>query len=313
MPIISIQGISKQYGTKKVLDNVSLDIEQGEIFGLLGSNGAGKSTITNIILGLENCSSGKIVYYNNEKVNLKRKIALVPQDVAFYKDFNVEQNLLFFASVSGLKKNLIKKRIDFLLDWLKLKDFRKTKSSFLSGGYQRLLNIAISIIGDPEIIFLDEPTVGLDPSMRKMLWEKIFELKDNGKTIILTTHYMDEAENLCTRIALLKKGQLLKIGKPTQMIKEFGGIKVMVLKIENGITDIDLNNIKRVLKHPGLILKGDMLFIPIVQEHGLEQTLAIIQWLINKGYNIISSITKEPDLEDVFLNLTSEKFSEKKV
>jgi ABC-type multidrug transport system ATPase subunit len=313
MPIISVQNVSKNYGQKKVLDNVSFDIEQGEVFGLLGSNGAGKSTITNIILGLEKKSSGKIVYFDNKKVNLKKKIALVPQDVAFYKDFNVEKNLLFFASISGLKKDLIKKRIDFLLDWLMLTNFRKTKASFLSGGYQRLLNIAISIIGDPEIIFLDEPTVGLDPKMRKMLWEKVFELKESGKTIILTTHYMDEAETLCSRIALLKNGKLLKIGRPVEMIKTYGGIKVMVLGIENGIVENDLSNIKKVLSHPHLIQKGELLFIPIEQEHGLEKTIAIIQWLINKGYNIISSTTKEPDLEDVFLNLTGEKFLEKKV
>ncbi len=313
MPIVSVKNISKSYGAKKVLDGVSFDIEEGEIFGLLGSNGAGKSTITNIILGLEKKSSGRIIYFDNAKVNLKKKMALVPQDVAFYKDFSVEKNMHFFGSVAGLNKKILNPRIDFLLNWLNLNDFRKTKSSFLSGGYQRLLNIAISIIGDPEIIFLDEPTVGLDPKMRKMLWDKIFELKNNGKTIILTTHYMDEAENLCTRIALLKKGCLLKIGRPAEMIQQFGGIKVMVLKIEKGISEIDFNNIKRVLKHKDLVLKDDVLFIPIEQEHGLEQMIAIIQWLISKGYNIIASTTKEPDLEDVFLNLTSEKFLEKKV
>jgi ABC-2 type transport system ATP-binding protein len=311
MPIISVQEISKSYGKKKVLDKVSFDIEKGEIFGLLGSNGAGKSTITSIILGLEKKSSGKIIYFDDEKVNLKSKITLVPQDVAFYNDFTVEKNMMFFGSVSGLKQELIKKRVDFLIDWLSLTNFRKTKASFLSGGYQRLLNIAISLIGDPEIIFLDEPTVGLDPKMRQMLWDKFFELKNSGKTLILTTHYMDEAENLCTRIALLKNGLLLKIGKPQEMIQKYGGIKVMVLKIENGLAEKDLNNIKMILKHTGLVTKDEVLFIPIEQEHGLEKTIAIIQWLINKGYNITSSTTKEPDLEDVFLNLTDEKFAER--
>lgn len=124
---------------------------------------------------------------------------------------------------------------------------------------------------------------------------------------------MDEAETLCSKIALLKNGVLLKIGKPSEMIKKFGGIKVMVLKIENGLREQDLNNIKKVLNNPGLVLQGETLFIPIEQKHGLEKTIAIIQWLINKNYNIVSSITKEPDLEDVFLNLTGEEFQNKKV
>ena len=115
--------------------------------------------------------------------------------------------MLFFGSVYGLKRNQLRKRVNFLLNWLSLNEFKNTKSDFLSGGYQRLLNIAISLLHDPEIIFLDEPTVGLDPNMRQMFWKKIKELKTAGKTIILTTHYMDEAEELCTKIALLKKNE----------------------------------------------------------------------------------------------------------
>jgi ABC-2 type transport system ATP-binding protein len=312
MPIISIKDVTKQYGAKKVLKGVSFDINQGEIFGLLGSNGAGKSTITQIILGLQKQTSGSITYFEGKQVNLKQKISLVPQDPAFYKDFSVEKNMRFFASIFGLKKNKINARVEFLLKWLELNDFKDVKASFLSGGYQRLLNIALSVIHDPEIIFLDEPTVGLDPKMRKMFWEKIKELKKAGKTIILTTHYMDEAQDLCTRIALLKKGELLITGSPQELIKKYGGLNLMIYKIENGLIDKDVEKIKEVLQNNSVMEKGELLFLPIENEHGVEKLTAITQWLINKGYNIVASTTRKPDLEDVFLNLTGEKMDIKK-
>jgi ABC-2 type transport system ATP-binding protein len=307
MPIISVQEVSKKYGKKTVLDKLSLDINKGEIFGLLGSNGAGKSTVTKIILGLEKQTSGKISFYDGKKVDLRRKVALVPQETAFYKDFSVERNMKFFASINGLKGKLVQQRVDFLLNWLELTEFKKTKSTFLSGGYKRLLNIALSILHDPEIIFLDEPTVGLDPNMRKMFWAKINELKQAGKTIILTTHYMDEAETLCDRIALLKKGKLLTIGKPEDLVRTHGGIKVMVLDIAGGVKKEDLEKIKQALGQRNLITKGELLFVPFEQAHSLEKVFAIIQWLMSNGYNISSSTTKEPNLEDVFLNITGEK------
>ncbi|MEK6959055.1 MAG: ABC transporter ATP-binding protein, partial [archaeon] len=161
--VVSVTNVSKFYGQKKVLDGVTFDIEKGEIFGLLGSNGAGKSTMTKIILGLEVPSDGKIsILSGNTGPGLKSKIGLVPQDVAFYIDFSVEKNLRFFASLYGLKGKVLTDRINLLMKWLELEEFRNTKSDFLSGGYQRLLNIAIALIHNPEIIFLDEPTVGLD-------------------------------------------------------------------------------------------------------------------------------------------------------
>ncbi len=312
MNIISVKNISKKYGARVVLDDVCFDIKSGEIFGLLGSNGAGKSTITNIMLGLERQSSGRIIFFEGKKKDFKDSLSLVPQEVSFYKDFTVQRNMHFFGSIYNIKKDLVKKRTDFLLKWLSLEDFRKMKASRLSGGYQRLLNIAISLINDPEIIFLDEPTVGLDPKMRKMFWDKIEELNRSGKTIIITTHYMDEAENLCDRIVLMKKGELIKIGEPIELIKQFGGIKVMVLRIENGLEEKDFLKIKEIIGHQGVLLEGEDLFVPMEQSHGLEKTLAIIQWLMDKGYNITSSIIKEPDLEDVFLNLTGERMMEKR-
>jgi len=311
MSVVSVVNISKSYGSKKVLTDVSFNIEKGEIFGLLGSNGAGKSTITSIILGLEKQSSGEVILFNGDKSKpIKSRIALVPQETAFYNDFSVEKNMRFFASIAGLKGKKANDKVNFLLKWLNLQDFKHVKSDFLSGGYQRLLNIALSLLHDPELIFLDEPTVGLDPKMRQMFWDKISELKEDGRTIILTTHYMDEAEKLCTKVALLKKGKLLKIGSPYELIQQYGGIKVTVFKILNGVSDKDLENIKTVLKQPQIFSKGDYLFIPLGSEHNVEKVTGLTEWLMKKGYNIASSTTKDPDLEDVFLNITGDKFND---
>lgn len=306
MSVVSVKNISKSFQTKKVLDDVSFDINEGEIFGLLGSNGAGKSTLTNIILGLEKQSLGEIILFEGKSKNYKKRIALVPQDPAFYKDFSVEKNIKFFGSIYGLSQKNLNDRVSFLIEWLNLSDFRSTKSDLLSGGYQRLLNIAISLVHDPELIFLDEPTVGLDPKMRQMFWTKIKELKQSGKTIIITTHYMDEAEKLCNKVALMKKGKLLAIGKPVDLIVKYGGIKVMIFTISGGLKEEDIQKIRSVLNQTTILSKGDLLFIPFEQEHSLEKVVAITEWLLKKGYNISSSITKEPTLEDVFLNITGE-------
>jgi len=307
MPVVDVRSVSKKFGDKTVVDNVSLQIESGEIFGLLGSNGAGKSTLISMILGLEKPSKGKIVFFEGKQdKQLKKMIGLVPQESSFYKDFSVKKNLNFFASIYGLKKKDRVRRVDFLLEWLGLKEFISAKAGILSGGYQRLLNIAITLLHNPQVLFLDEPTSGLDPKMRRLFWEKIRELKKAGKTIIITTHYMDEAENLCSKIALMKKGKLLATGTPQELIKQYGGIKVLILEVPGGVSPEDIEGIKAIMGQKVVIAKNELLFIPLEQEHSLEKLVFASEWLMKKGYDIKSSTTKEPNLEDVFLNITGE-------
>ncbi|MEI7961172.1 MAG: ABC transporter ATP-binding protein, partial [archaeon] len=175
---------------------------------------------------------------------------------------------------------------------------------------QKLLNIAISLIHDPEIIFMDEPTVGLDPTMRQLFWNKIVELKKNGKTIILTTHYMDEAEELCNRVALLKNGKLIAIGKPVDLIKQHGGIKVVVFRLSKPPVDLDIEMIRMMAASKNVVVQGNMLIIPFSQEDSIKRLAGITELLMKKGYNIISSTEKEPDLEDVFLNIVGENMGD---
>jgi len=308
MPVVSVKSISKFYGKKKVLDNISFDINEGEVFGLLGSNGAGKSTITSILIGLEKKSSGEFTLFNGDKrKNIKSRIALVSQEDSFYWNFTVKQNMYFFAALSGFHASRAKKRIDFLLKWLHLDEFSSVVSENLSGGYKKLLNIAISLIHDPELIFFDEPTVGLDPKMRQIFWDKITELKKIKKTIILTTHYMDEAQKLCDRIALLKKGKLIAIGSPEELISKYGGIRIVMFKIVGGVSDSDLNVVKEISGQKDVFCKGEYMFIPFKEEKIVGRVSSISGYLMSKGYNILSSTTKEPTLEDVFLNIVGEQ------
>jgi ABC-2 type transport system ATP-binding protein len=309
MPIISLKNVSKSYGTKKVLDDISFDIKKGDIFGLLGSNGAGKSTLTKILLGFEDYAVGKIKYYDGKPTNLKSKIAVVPQNIAAYLDFTVQQNMDFFASLTSLSKKERKDRTTDLIDWLELKNFRDLKVRHLSGGYQRLVNMALSIISNPDIIFLDEPTVGLDPKMRQMFWDKLNTLKENGKTLILTTHYMDEAEKLCTNVALLKKGKLITTGSAPALIRKYGGENIMVLELDK---ELDQTTINAIVTTPNLRTKydGKKLYIAFPQTHSFANVVNTVKkYLVDKKYEIISANLKEPTLEDVFLNLTGEKLS----
>jgi len=218
MGIVEVKHISKSYKNRMVLSDVSLSIAPNEIFGLLGPNGAGKSTLIKIITGyyIKNNGSIKIKdkIFELHKNELLASIGLVPQEEQFYRDFTVRENIEFFGSLYHLDKKQKEATIEHLLEWLNLSDLADEKAKHLSGGYRRLLNIACSLVHDPEIIFFDEPTVGLDPNMRKTFWEKIRDLKKEGKTICITTHYMDEAEYLCDRITLIVKGKTLIVGKP---------------------------------------------------------------------------------------------------
>ncbi len=310
MPLVSMKNISKFYGKNKVLDSVSFDIGKGEIFGLLGSNGSGKSTIISVMLGLAGKHNGEVLLFDSKMNNsIKKRVALVPQDDSFYYDFSVQKNLYFFGTLAGLSGAALNQRVDYLLKWLLLDEYKNYRADQLSGGYQKLLNIAISLMNDPELIVFDEPTVGLDPKMRQLFWSKINALKGSGKTILITTHYMDEAERLCSRVALLKKGKIIALGQPVDLISKYGGAIVMVLKIYGELLRTDLEKLGKMVGKPPVV-KGDKLILTFNQFHSVEKMTEVTEWIMHKGYNIISSTTKEPDLEDVFLNIIGEKMTE---
>lgn len=307
--LIQVNGVSKSFGSFKALDNVSLEINSNEIFGLLGPNGAGKSTLFSVLTGIGLPDSGKISF---EEIAVKKNsklinsmIGVVPQEISCYHEFSVFENLDFCAELYNVKNK--KERIEFLLKWLNLIDFRDKRIEQLSGGYKRLANIALGIIHDPKIVFFDEATVGLDPGMRQLIWRKIKELKARGKTIIMTTHYLDEAQELCDRCAILVSGRVLAIDSPNLLIEKYGGERIAIVKCNKLIDSNITLSLKKVFPKESISVEDNYLVASLSKKQSLEKISAITELLLKQGYEITSSVIKEPDLEDVFLRLAGKK------
>ncbi|GAQ93951.1 lipooligosaccharide transport system ATP-binding protein [Thermodesulfovibrio aggregans] len=222
------KNLTKYYKKFKALDSVSFAIREGECFGFLGPNGAGKTTLMGMIYGFIKPSSGEIEIFgikldSNNLPQIKKRIGVIPQDNNLDPDLDVLENLLVYARYFDIdRKKAISKAME-LLNFVKLEEWRKTNVRKLSGGMQRKLVFARGLINDPDIIILDEPTTGLDPRSRRQIWNKIEILKHSGKTLILTTHYMEEAEKLCDRIAIMQNGKIVVVDTPQRLSQEFGG------------------------------------------------------------------------------------------
>lgn len=217
--VISVQNLTKNYGDFQAVRNISFDVHEGEIFGLLGPNGAGKSTTLEIIETLRQKTSGKVIVdgldLDKDPGEIKKRIGVQLQSSGFYPGLTLIELIELFSG-------LYNKKVDpmALLKKVNLEEKAKSKSKELSGGQRQRFSIATTLINDPRIIFLDEPTTGLDPQARRNLWELIREIRNNGATVIITTHYMDEAEQLCDRIAIMDQGRIIKLDSPDKMIDE---------------------------------------------------------------------------------------------
>ncbi|MFQ6115152.1 MAG: ABC transporter ATP-binding protein [bacterium] len=211
--MIEVKDLRKSFGNKVVLDALTFSVDSGEIYGLLGPNGAGKTTAINILSNLLDADSGRIVINGNMvSENTKFLIGVVPQETSVYKDLTCRENLLFFARLYGLHASQKIERVSELIQALNLGEYANTEVSKLSGGWQRRVNIAIALVHSPSVLILDEPTTGLDVEARYELWELIDNLKSTGVTILLTTHQLEEAERLCSRIGIIKNGQIMAEG-----------------------------------------------------------------------------------------------------
>ena len=230
--------LTKEYGSIKAVDNVNLNIRKGEIFGLLGPNGAGKTTTINILVGLSLPSSGtaKIAGYDVTKhpIAIKKRLGIAAQDAYFDHHLSIKDNLFYHGLLYGLPRKELKKRVDTALQWSKLEKYRNKKFQQLSGGMQKRLVVARAMLSDPEILLLDEPTTGLDPQTRRQVWEFIKNLKEAGKTVLLTTHYMEEADILCDRIAIIDHGRIIARGTPDELKRMWN---------KNIVIDITLSHI----------------------------------------------------------------------
>ena len=303
--ILKVDGLVKRYKELIALDHLSISVNEGEIFGLLGPNGSGKSTCINCILSLLEYDKGTITVSGKEMspkaYDLKAEIGIVPQEVSVYESLTVYENIDFFCGLYIKDKELRKQYVQEAIDFVALNDFVKFRPKKLSGGLKRRLNIACGIAHKPKLIFFDEPTVAVDPQSRNRILEGIEELRDKGATIIYTSHYMEEVEQLCDRVAILDKGNLLAQGTLDElrnMIKKSEIITIEAAGLDNDTIEKlnKLNNVYSV-KYEGNILK-------VEAGVGRLNVIDIVSILQEKGYRLRKIFSEQPTLNDVFLELT---------
>jgi len=300
--MLKINHIIKNFENINALNNVSLTVAKGEFFGLLGPNGAGKSTLMNIIIGYLEADRGQ-VYIGEEKISsqniqLRKKIGYVPQEVSLYLELSAYKNLKIFGELYGITSKKLETKIEYVLDLVQLKDRKKDQVKGFSGGMKRRLNLAASLLHDPEIVLCDEPTVGVDPQSRNAIFDMLSELNRAGKTIVYTTHYMEEAERLCSRLAIIDHGNIIAVGTLIELINLLN--RKDTIKIQK--TALTQNKLS-VLREMGLVNEFDFYF-ELAPNGGYEKNSKIFGKLEELGIpNDFVQISRAT-LEDVFLNLT---------
>lgn len=305
MKVVEIKGLYKSFKNNVALKNVDLTIEQGEVFGLLGPNGAGKTTLINILSMVKSKDKGMIKIFGEEleknDMLIKRQMGIVPQDLALFEELSAYENVHFFGSLYGFKGAELKEKVIKALSFVGLADRAKDKPKQFSGGMKRRLNIACGIVHQPKLVIMDEPTVGIDPQSRNYILEAIQELNVRGTTVIYTTHYMEEAETLCKRIAIIDRGDIIAIGTKeelTTLIEAQTTLQIMV----RDITKVDEQELSRIKGVEHITFDGNMMTIQSRRE--VTNVDKIISCLIGGGAEITEICSKEMNLEDVFLNLT---------
>ena len=297
--VITANSLTKKYKDFAAVDGISFEVAPGESFGLLGPNGAGKSTTMRMVGAVSTRTSGDLSILgmdpNEHGPEIRAQLGVVPQADNLDTELRVRDNLLVYGRYFGLPRAAIAKRADELLEFAQLTEKAKAKVDDLSGGMKRRLTIARALINDPRILLLDEPTTGLDPQARHILWDRLFRLKEQGTTLVLTTHYMDEAEQLCDRLVVVDKGQIMAEGSPAALIREHSSKEVLEVRFgsdKNAGAAPRLEGIGRLEVLPDRIL--------IYSENGEAALVEVVK----RGLEPITSLVRRSSLEDVFLRLT---------
>ena len=301
--VIRAENLLKLYGGQRVLDGISLEIRRGECFGLLGPNGAGKTTTLRLLLGLIAPNGGHIELLGNaipgQARAARQRIGVVPQMDNLDPDFTVAENLLVYGRYFGMTDAAIEARMPELLEFANLAHKRDVKVPTLSGGMKRRLTLARALVNDPEVIFLDEPTTGLDPQARHMIWQRLRELTQQGKTLVLTTHFMDEAERLCHRLAVMDNGRIISHGTPHGLIAE--NIEPEVIEVF-GEQAADWAQRHAARHTQRFEVSGESVFCYVKDAHPLLLEL--------QQHPELRYVHRPANLEDVFLKLTGREMRE---
>lgn len=316
--ILEARDLVKRYGDLAAVDNVNLAIRKGEIFGLLGPNGAGKTTIISMITGLLKPDDGSITVggldVQTEPNAVKARLGLVPQELALYPTLSARENLSFFGSIYGLGGRQLRERVEAMLAMVELTERAGEPVQTYSGGMKRRVNIAAGLLHQPEVLFLDEPTVGVDPQSRNAIFEAVEALNRAGMTVIYTTHYMEEAQRLCHRVAIIDDGQIIALDTPHALIKSLGG-GILVLGLEDPEAGLANGQVQaavdRISELPSVksLTRDDGHFK--IETNQFQEALMSILDITNRLDVRITDMEKwEPNLESVFLHLTGRKLRE---
>ena len=305
-PVIVARDLVKRYGDFAAVDGISFDVAPGESFGLLGPNGAGKSTTMRMVGAVSTRTAGELSILGLDPdafgPEIRSQLGVVPQSDNLDTELRVRENLLVYGRYFGLPSKLVAKRADELLAFAQLAEKGKAKVDSLSGGMKRRLTIARALINDPRVLLLDEPTTGLDPQARHILWDRLFRLKEQGTTLLLTTHYMDEAEQLCDRLVVVDKGRIMAEGTPAELIRRYSSREVLEVRFGSD------RNSEVAERLTGIGDRMEVLPDRILVYSGNGE--AELVRITEAGLHPMTSLVRRSSLEDVFLRLTGRSLIE---
>ncbi|GHD09370.1 ABC transporter [Zhihengliuella salsuginis] len=304
--VIRAENLVKRYGDFTAVDGISFEVPAGESFGLLGPNGAGKSTTMRMIGGVSRRTGGRLEIMGLDPEEqgpvVRAHLGVVPQQDNLDEELRVRDNLLIYGRYFGLPRAYLKPKVEQLLDFAQLSDKANSRVDDLSGGMKRRLTIARSLVNEPKILLLDEPTTGLDPQARHVLWDRLFRLKEQGVTLVLTTHHMDEAEQLCDRLIVVDEGRIMAEGSPAELIRRYSTREVVELRFgadRNAAVAQQIGDLgDRVEALPDRVL--------IYARDGE----AVLEAVVARGLSPVTSLVRRSSLEDVFLKLTGRSLAD---
>ena len=298
--VIRAKNLTKKYKDFVAVDGIDFEVKRGESFGLLGPNGAGKSTTMKMISSVSQRTGGELTILGKEPnthgPEIRAHLGVVPQKDLLDRELKAWENLFTYGRYFGLSRKFLKQKVEELLDFAQLTEKRNSKADDLSGGMQRRLAIARGLVNEPEILMLDEPTTGLDPQARHILWDRLFRLKEQGVTLVITTHYMDEAEQLCDRLIVMDKGKIMAEGSPAALIKQYSSKEVVEVRFGTDKNEKFAPQLEELADRIEVLPDRILLYT----EKGEE----LLTRIVDAGLHPVTSLVRRSSLEDVFLRLT---------
>lgn len=304
--VIRAKNLTKKYKDFLAVDGIDFEVKRGESFGLLGPNGAGKSTTMKMISSVSQRTGGELTILGKEPnthgPEIRAHLGVVPQKDLLDRELKAWENLFTYGRYFGLSRKFLKQKVEELLEFAQLTEKRNSKADDLSGGMQRRLAIARGLVNEPEILMLDEPTTGLDPQARHILWDRLFRLKEQGVTLVITTHYMDEAEQLCDRLIVMDKGKIMAEGSPAALIREYSSKEVVEVRFGTDKNEQFAPQLEKLADRIEVLPDRILLYT----EKGEE----LLTRIVDAGLHPMTSLVRRSSLEDVFLRLTGRSLVE---